>query len=67
VRVFEIMVLRKIFRPNTDKVVGEWRGLLKEEHNYVYSSPILFWLSNQENEMCRPCSTYYGEVRCIEF
>jgi len=42
-KVFEIMVLRKIFRPNTDMVVVEWRGLLNEEHNDRYSSPILFW------------------------
>jgi len=43
VRVFEFMVLRKIFRPNTDKVVGEWRGLLKEERNDTHSSPILIF------------------------
>jgi hypothetical protein len=33
------MVLRKIFRPKRDKVIGEWRGLLNEELSDKYSSP----------------------------
>jgi len=30
-RVFEIMVLRKIFGPERDEVTGEWRRLHNEE------------------------------------
>ena len=32
-RVFENMVLRRIFRPRRDKVTGEWRRLHNEELN----------------------------------
>ena len=38
-RVFENMVLRRIFRPRRDKVTGEWRRLRNEELNDLYSSP----------------------------
>ena len=38
-RVFENMVLRRIFGPRRDKVKGEWRRLNNEELNDWYSSP----------------------------
>ena len=38
-RVFENMVLRRIFGPRTNEVTGEWRRLHKEELNDLYSSP----------------------------
>ena len=38
-RVFENMVLRRIFGPRRDKVIGEWRRLHNEELNDLYSSP----------------------------
>jgi hypothetical protein len=38
-KVFENMVLRRIFGPRRDKVTGEWRGLHNEELNDLYSSP----------------------------
>jgi len=38
-RVFENMVLRRIFRPRRDEVTGEWRRLHKEELNDLYCSP----------------------------
>ena len=38
-RVFENMVLRRIFGPRRDEVTGEWRGLHNEELNGLYSSP----------------------------
>jgi hypothetical protein len=37
--VFEIRVLRRIFRPKRDEVTGEWRRLHKEEVYDLYSSP----------------------------
>ena len=38
-RVFENMVLRRIFDPRRDEVTGEWRRLHNEERNDLYSSP----------------------------
>jgi len=38
-RVFENMVLRRIFGPRRDEVTREWRRLLNEELNDSYFSP----------------------------
>ena len=38
-RVFQNMVLRRIFGPRRDEVTGEWRRLHNEELNDLYSSP----------------------------
>ena len=38
-RVFENMVLRRIFRPRRDEVTGKWRRLHNEELKDLYSSP----------------------------
>ena len=38
-RVFENMVLRRIFGPRWDEVTGEWRRLHNEELNNLYTSP----------------------------
>jgi len=40
-RVFENIVLRRIFGPGRDKVTQEWRRLHNEELNDLYSYPIL--------------------------
>ena len=39
VKVFENMVLRRIFEPRRDEVTGEWRRLHTEELNDLYCSP----------------------------
>jgi len=41
VRVFENMVLRRIFGTRRDEVAGEWRRLHNEELNDLYSSPTI--------------------------
>jgi len=38
-RVFENMVLRRIFGPRRDEITGEWRRLHNEELNDLYPSP----------------------------
>jgi len=38
-RVFENMVLRRIFGPRREEVTGDWRRLHNEELNDLYSSP----------------------------
>jgi len=38
-RVFENMLLRRIFGPMGDEVTGEWRRLPNEELNELYCSP----------------------------
>ena len=38
-RVFENIVLRRIFGSRRDEVTGEWRRLYNEELNDLYSSP----------------------------
>jgi len=38
-RVFETMVLRRIFGPRRDEVTEEWRRLHNEELNDLYCSP----------------------------
>jgi hypothetical protein len=38
-RVFENRVLRRIFGPKRDKVMGEWRKLHNKELHDLYSSP----------------------------
>jgi hypothetical protein len=38
-RVFENRVLRRIFGPKRDEVMGEWRKLHNKELHDLYSSP----------------------------
>ena len=39
-------VLRRIFGPKREEVMGEWRKLYNEELNDLYSSPNIVWAIN---------------------
>jgi len=43
-RVFENMVLRRIFGTRRDEFTGEWKRLHNEELNDLYSSPNIVWV-----------------------
>jgi hypothetical protein len=47
-RVFENMVLRRIFRAEWDDVTQKWRKLHSEELNDPYSSPSIVRLAKSE-------------------
>jgi hypothetical protein len=60
--MFENRVLRKIFGPKRDEVMGEWRKLHNEELRDVYSSPsIIRIIKLKEDEMGGLHSTNGGE------
>jgi hypothetical protein len=65
-RVFENRVLRRIFGPKTDEVMGDWRKLHNEELHNLYSLPnIIRMIKSKEDEMGRVCSMNGGDEECI--
>jgi hypothetical protein len=67
VRVFENRVLRVIFGPKRDKIIGEWRKLHKEKLNDQYSSPsIVQVIKSSKMQLGGACSTYGREERRIQ-
>ena len=42
--MLENKVLRRIFGPKRDEVIGEWRKLVNEARKDLYSSPNIVWL-----------------------
>ena len=55
-RVFENMVLRRIFGPRSDEVKGEWRRLHNAELNDLFYSPNVNKI--EKNEMGWACGAY---------
>ena len=62
-RVFENMVLRRLFGPKRDEVKGEWRKLNNEELNGLHSSPDIFRLIKSTSSLRLKCSSDYTEHR----
>jgi hypothetical protein len=65
-RVFENMVLRRIFGPRSDEVTGDWRKLHNEELNNLYSSPNIVRLIKSRRMRWAGYVSRMGEERgCI--
>jgi hypothetical protein len=61
-KLFEDRVLRRIFGPKRDEVMGEWRKLHNKELHDLYSSPsIIRIIKSRDDEMGGPSSTNGGE------
>jgi hypothetical protein len=58
-------VLRVIFGPKRDEVIGEWRRLHNEEVYAVYPLPNIPAIKSRR-QMGKTCSAYGGEERCIQ-
>jgi hypothetical protein len=66
-RVFENRVLRRIFGPKRDELMGEWRKLHSEELHNLYSFPHII-SQVKTNEVGRECGTYgRGEKSVQDF
>jgi hypothetical protein len=60
------MVLRRIFGPKRDEVIGGWRKLHNEELHNSYSSPSIIRIYQvKEDEIGGACSTNGVEEKCI--
>ena len=64
-RVFDNMVLRRIFGPRRDEVSGEWRRLHNEELNDLYSSPNIVRVIKSRRMRWAGDVARMGEVRGV--
>ena len=64
-RVFENMVLRRIFGPRRDEVTGEWRRLHNEELNDLYSSPNIVRVIKSRRMRWAGHVVHMGEERVV--
>jgi hypothetical protein len=65
-RVFENRVLRGIFGPKRDEMIGGWTKLHNEELHNLYCSPsIIRIIKSRRIKMGGACSTYAGDEDCI--
>ena len=64
-KVYENMVLRRIFGPERDEITGEWRKLHNEELNDLYLSPNIVRVINSRRTRWAG-NVARMEVRCIQ-
>jgi hypothetical protein len=57
-------VLRRIFGPKRDEVIGGWRKLRNEELHNLYYSPSIIMMT--KDYIGRACSTYGREQAFIQ-
>jgi hypothetical protein len=57
-KVFDNRVLRRMFGPKRDEVIGGWRKLHNEELHNLYSSPNIIRIIKSRGEMGRACNMY---------
>jgi hypothetical protein len=62
-RVFENMVLRRIFGPKRDEVAGGWKNLHNEELHGLYHSPIIIRVIKARRMRWAGHVALMGEVR----
>ena len=62
-KVFDNMVLRRIFGPRRDEVTGKWRRLHNEELNDLYSSPNIVRVIKSRRMRCAGHVARMGEER----
>ena len=60
-RVFENMVLRRIFGPMRDEITGELRKLHNEEQNDLYCSLHIVWMTKSRKVRCAGHVGHKGE------
>ena len=63
-RVFENMVLRRVFGPKRDEVTGEWRKLHNEELRDLYSVPNILRVVKSRRMGWGECGAHGGGERC---
>jgi len=64
-KVFENMVLRRIFGSRRDEVTEEWRELHNEELNNLYSSPNIVWVIKMRRMRWAGHVVHMGEERGV--
>jgi hypothetical protein len=65
-RVTENRVLRRIFWPKRDEVIGEWRRIHSEKLNDLLLTKYYSGDQIGKNEIGSVCSTYGEEEKCIQ-
>jgi hypothetical protein len=64
-RVFENRMLRTLFGPMSDGVIGGFRKVHNEELHNLYFSPTIMTMTKSRRMKVRTCSMHQGKEECI--